>query len=400
VIRRLASAIVVFAVLGVSPALGAGKHGSATRKAPNGPPSPAFYTPPTPIPSGRHGDVIWVRSKPPGRLAHAASDQIVLYRSTSFNGAVIADSGAIALPEGVPPKGGWPIVTWAHGTTGIADQCAPSRLGVGSGSPLEDALLARGYAVVNTDYEGLGTPGTHPYLIGVSEGRSVLDIVRAARQLYPTELSDNVVIAGHSQGGQSAIWAAYLAPTWTPELKVKGTVPFAPVSHIEDQTGLLANVGLTGFSGLVAMIMRGIDVYDPGANVSAALTPQAAALYPETLTKCLPDLQKANAYGSIPLNQMVLPGTDLSRVIADEKANDEAFLKIKTPLLIEQGLADSTVFPAYTKQMQTELVADGVQSTLHTWNGIDHGTVVKGAPALDAIAYIKKVLPPRGPGKR
>src|SRR5262249_54211919 len=139
---------------------------------------------------------------------------------------------------------------------------------------------------------------------------------------------------------------------------------------------------------------------DPGANVSAALTPQAAALYPETLTKCLPDLQKANAYGSIPLNQMVLPGTDLSRVIADEKANDEAFLKIKTPLLIEQGLADSTGFPAYPKEVQTELAADGVQPTLHTWNGIDHGTVVKGAPALDAIAYIKKVLPPRGPGKR
>ena len=90
---------------------------------------------------------------------------------------------------------------------------------------------------------------------------------------------------------------------------------------------------------------------------------------------------------------MVLPGADLSRIISDQKANDEALLKYKSPLLIEQGLADTTVFPVYTQQMQGELVAGGSNSTLHTWDGITHGTVVTGAPAADGVAYIEKVLP-------
>ena len=390
--RKVAAAVVAFAVLGASPALGASK--AKTVKIRKGPPSPAFYTPPSKLPGKKHGDLIWARSVPAATaLPSAGANQNVLYRSTSITGKSIAESGSVAIPKGKAPKGGWPIVTWAHGTTGIADQCAPSRLSPGVASPLEDTLLKAGYAVVNADYDGLGTPGTHPYLIGVSEGRSVLDIVRAAQQLYPGKLSKNIAISGHSQGGQSAMWAAYLAPTWTPELKVKGTVPFAPVSHLEDQTGLLASVNITSLSGLVAMIIRGIDVYDPGANVSSLLTPQAAALYPQTLTKCLSDLGKPDSFGALPLNQMVIAGADLSRIIADQKANDEALLKYKTPLLIEQGLADTTVFPVYTQQMQTELVAGGSNSTLHTWDGINHGTVVQGAPAADGVAYIEKVLP-------
>ncbi len=390
--RKVAAAVVTFAVLGASPALGASK--AKTVKIRKGPPSPAFYTPPSKLPGKKHGDLIWARSVPAGAaLPDAGANQNVLYRSTSIANKTVAESGSVAIPKGKAPKGGWPVVTWAHGTTGIADQCAPSRLTPGAASPLEDTLLKAGYAVVNTDYEGLGTPGTHPYLIGVSEGRSVLDIVRAAQQLYPGKLSNNIAISGHSQGGQSAMWAAYLAPTWTPELKVKGTVPFAPVSHLEDQTGLLASVNITSLSGLVAMIIRGIDVYDPGANVSSLLTPQAAALYPQTLTKCLSDLDKPDSFGALPLDQMVLPGTDLSRIISDQKANDEALLKYKTPLLIEQGLADTTVFPVYTQQMQGELVAGGSNSTLHTWDGITHGTVVTGAPAADGVAYIEKVLP-------
>ena len=124
-------------------------------------------------------------------------------------------SGSLALPKGKAPKGGWPIITYAHGTTGAADSCAPTR-GYDAGEPRSYAypLLQRwlkaGYAVVRTDYEGLGTPGVHQYLVGESEGRSVLDAVRAARALEP-RLSKRFVIAGHSQGGHAALFAAALA---------------------------------------------------------------------------------------------------------------------------------------------------------------------------------------------
>ena len=132
------------------------------------------------------------------------------------------------------------MVTWAHGTTGIADRCAPCRAGM-PGSydhPLLNRWLKAGYAVVRTDYEGLGTPGDHPYLIGDSEGRSVLDMVRAARKL-DANIGKRVVIAGHSQGGHAALFAGSLARRWTPELTLRGTLAFAPVSHLGEQAALL-----------------------------------------------------------------------------------------------------------------------------------------------------------------
>src|SRR5438034_153657 len=82
-----------------------------------------------------------------------------------------------------------------------------------------------GYAVIRTDYQGLGTPGIHEYLVGIAEGRSTLDIVRAAHRL-DSRVSGRMAIAGHSQGGHAALWGAALAPRWTPELKLRGTVAF------------------------------------------------------------------------------------------------------------------------------------------------------------------------------
>ena len=126
-------------------------------------------------------------------------------------------------------------MSWAHGTTGIADVCAPSRNPKGPytfyAAKQFGAWLKAGYAVANTDYEGLGTPGIHPYLVGRSEGRGVVDIVRAARQL-DGRLSRRYVIAGHSQGGHAALFAAALAPHWAPDLRLRGVAAFAPASHL------------------------------------------------------------------------------------------------------------------------------------------------------------------------
>ena len=156
-------------------------------------------------------------------LKSAKTNTLLLYRSTAVDGSTVAVSGDVAVPKGKAPKGGWPVISWAHGTVGIADACAPSKVGTQANydSPLLNSWLKAGYAVVRTDYEGLGTPGPHPYLIGVSEGRSTLDMVRAARKLNP-DIGSKLVIAGHSQGGQAALFAASLSKRWTPELKLAG----------------------------------------------------------------------------------------------------------------------------------------------------------------------------------
>ena len=118
---------------------------------------------------------------PPGAKAWK-----VLYHSRSVGGDDVAVSGVVVAPTGAAPKGGRTVVTWAHGTTGLADQCAPSKsTDAATTIPFVDDLLHAGYVVTATDYEGLGTPGVHAYLVGQSEGRSVLDAARAARTSTP-----------------------------------------------------------------------------------------------------------------------------------------------------------------------------------------------------------------------
>src|SRR4051794_11706353 len=241
---------------------------------PKGPAGLDFYKTPGSLPAGHGTPIQWRKLTGEAVLKHAASNRLLLYRSTSADGGAVAVSGTVAVPKGKAPKGGWPVVSWAHGTVGIADACAPSIAGMPGryDSPLLDTWLKAGYAVVRTDYEGLGVPNvTHPYLIGLSEGQSVLDMVRAARQL-DAKLGKRLLIAGHSQGGQAALWAASLARKWTPELTLRGTLAFAPVSHVGEQAPLLTAVtqpsSLTAFG---ALILRGIDAAKPSLNVGSLL---------------------------------------------------------------------------------------------------------------------------------
>src|SRR3954452_15029702 len=179
-------------------------------------------------------------------LTSAGRNLFVKYRSVAADGQPIAVSGTVSVPKGKAPKKGWPVISYDHGTTGIADQCAPSRDSTDNPAhlynsyayPLLNRWLKAGYAVVRTDYQGLGTPGIHQYLVGVSEGRSTLDIARAAHKLNP-KISKRIAIAGHSQGGHAALWGAFLAPRYTPDLQLRGTVAFAPASHISELVALV-----------------------------------------------------------------------------------------------------------------------------------------------------------------
>jgi fermentation-respiration switch protein FrsA (DUF1100 family) len=384
--RRCVHLVIAFAALSavVVPA--------AQAKVPKGPAGTAFYKPPSKLPSA-HGAAIWTRSYSGPAALKGGRNTLLLYRSTSLDGKATAVSGVLTVPKGKAPKKGWPIVSWAHGTTGIADECAPSRGGDNGGydHPLLQRWVKAGYAVVQTDYEGLGTPGDHPYLVGASEGRGVLDAVLAARAADP-EIGKRFAISGHSQGGQAALFAAALAPKWTPSLKLVGTVAFAPVSHLSTQAQALSALSTTSLTGLAAMILRGVDIANPGLNLSSILTPRAAALYPQTLTQCLADLDKPSSFGGVPADQLVQPGADIQPLVSALVADDDPdSLTIRTPLQIEQGTADTTVFPAFTDSLVGEL--KGSKPSYKKYDGLTHGSVVtSGAPQADATAYLKKKL--------
>ncbi len=371
---------------------------TAAQAAPRqGPAGLAFYIPPRALPGHVHGGLIWERPLTDSAALPHARNTLLLYRSIGIAGHAVAVSGALSVPTGRPPRGGWPVIAYDHGTTGIADVCAPSRDTPSNPAhayddyiyPLLERWLRAGYAVVRTDYEGLGTPGVHPYLIGSSAARSTLDIVRAARALDPA-LSANVVIAGHSQGGQAALFAAALAPTWTPELHIRGTVAFAPASHLAEQSPLTLKIATLepGISSLVALIVRGLDTADPSADESAMFTPAAAALYPETLTECDGQLSAPNSFGGLAPAAIFNPGADLTvNVPVIDRLDDPENLTISQPVLIEQGLGDTTVFPQYTSQLAAQLAAKGAAVTYHTYTGVTHQGVVTAA-ATDATAWL------------
>jgi pimeloyl-ACP methyl ester carboxylesterase len=246
--------------------------------------------------------------------------------------------------------------------------------------------------VVRTDYQGLGTPGTHLYLVGKDEGRSVLDMVRAARALDPS-LGKRVIVAGHSQGGHAALWAAALAPKWTPELDVKGTVAYAPASHIETQARVLLTLNASngGLTALGALIFRGIDAANPTLRLSSLLTPQAAALYPQTLTKCIGALSQTNSLGSLTPAQLFRADANLASAYPLLGRSDPEHLKIATPLYIAQGTADTTVIPGFTDQLDQELTAAGTKIDYKHYPGIAHGGIVTAA-AKDTLAWARGKL--------
>ena len=370
--------------------------GAAPAKVRTGPAGTAFYAPPKHTNAKRHGDPIWARRAPASdALKPAASNTLILYRSTDAAGKTDAVSGTITVPKGKAPKGGWPILTWAHGTTGIADSCAPSRdpKGILTSYAVPDLerWVKAGYAVVRTDYQGLGTPGVHGYLIGKDEGRSVLDIVRAARSVN-RRLSNHVVIAGHSQGGHAALWAAALAQSWTPELKIAGTAAFAPASHLGEQGRLIAQLSTpSSITALAALILRGADSADPALHVSSLFSDQAVALYPLTLTRCLPELSAVNSFAGIAPKDALKPDANLDPLVAFLNSNDPETLKISTPVEILQGTADTTVFPTFTDQLATELQGNGVKVTYKKYDGVNHGGIVNAADT-DALAFAKARL--------
>ena len=154
------------------------RSGPGLRPCPSVPTGPAFYVPPSPLPSAPPGALVWARPLTGTHvLPDAATNTLILYHSTAVrDGADVAESAMVALPHGAPPAGGWPVIAWAHGTAGgVADACVvsaddgPAYPGHDYTSMMDltlDQWVKRGFVVVQPDYEGFGPPGRTPTTSG------------------------------------------------------------------------------------------------------------------------------------------------------------------------------------------------------------------------------------------
>lgn len=323
-----------------------------------------FYTPPEPLPAGAPGELI--RSRPL-TAPEGFNAWLVLYHSKSVSGKDIAVSGSVVAPDKAAPAGGWPIVAYAHGTTGVADSCTPSK------SQNALATLTRvaqpGFVVAATDYEGLGTPGLHPYLVGESEGRSTLDGARAARRLPDAHAGDVVIPWGHSQGGHASLFAGQIAPTWAPELKLAGVVAGAPAADVRVlMTGAAGSAASFGFFASVAYSWS--EVY-PEARLDLLFPPNVIQDMAVVDRQCIGSV--IQAFSGRPLAELVKARpSDVQPWATLLQQNSAGATKIPAPVLVVQGDKDELVPYQLTQILVQQMCAKGGPIDFKLYPGETH----------------------------
>jgi pimeloyl-ACP methyl ester carboxylesterase len=323
------------------------------------PAASSFYSVPVPLAPQPPGTVIRSdRIDPDIKLPDGATVYRVIYHSETISGADVPVSGLVVVPGGRPPPGGFPIVSWAHGTTGLADQCAPSLEGLSSISYLVP-LLERRMIVVATDYQGLGAPaGSPPYLVGQSEGQNVLDAARAARVLVGAAASNEVVVIGYSQGGQAALFAGQIAQSYAPELFVAGVVAVGPVASISE----LAPAHLSGRTdpdaAFAAMALTAWSQTYGNLDVASVLSRSALAHSSVMSSGCVNAV--ATAYDSLSTARIFRAGWSSDpAVVADDTVNQPGHAPIFAPVLVVQGTDDQLIpYRSTTRLVRDSLCGD------------------------------------------
>jgi hypothetical protein len=336
---------------------------------------PAFYSVPQPLPS-TNGKLL--KSEKVAAPDVHGTVYRVMYVSQSVSGKYVAVTGLIVVPNGTAPKDGFPVVSWAHGTDGMADQCAPS-LKPASNAPLANFLLDKGWVVTATDYEGEGTPGLHPYIAGINAARNTIDIVRAAREMSAVHASDHYVVWGHSQGGHTAMFALTNGPAYAPDLKLEGVVAGAPPS----QFALLYNFLKAGpFRHYLLMAAGGLNAaYGDAAPLDEVLTPEGIKLLPELDKGCAGYVAEKVADVDIATVTKVDPFTvpKWQKVL---KANDPQYIAKASPvpLLIIHGGIDEQIPEISSRIVAGHLCSLGQVLQRWVYPGQSHAGVI--APSI------------------
>jgi alpha-beta hydrolase superfamily lysophospholipase len=408
-LRSLAAGLLVGLLALVQPGTAAsaatrgsgGEGGGAAQCAPGvrvGPDGPDFYEPPSPLPSGAHGDMIWARRV--AAPAHARACR-VLYLSELHDGTPVAVSGLVIWPDGPAPGGGRHVVAWAHGTVGGPRQCAPSAVpdpavnlinyysyqspyGIDVGIPALTDLLAAGDVVTATDYQGLGGPGVHEYLVGETETRNVLDSVLAARRIEAVHAGRDLAALGWSQGGGAAMFVGQRAPAYTPDLHLVGVAGLAPAADIGPQSEGLVLPGPHGTpdsrgAALRLNLYRGFLAAYPELKASDVLQPNGVAAMAGDEVACIEhfaDVINMNVVQTHQLHTLFQPLGDLTPTWhARFFENTPGYAATVAPVLVMQGTDDTVIDPHSTTQYIRRACGFSQPVEYSTYQGASHETI-------------------------
>jgi len=301
-------------------------------------------------------------------------------------------TGMVVVPTGATPSGGWPVISWGHGTNGMADVCAPSTIGANE-IPEVNKLLTAGYVVTASDYQGEGTPGLLPYIVGYSAAHNTVDIVRAARQMAipGVTISKNYVVWGHSEGGQTAMFSLY-DPSYAPTLNLKGVVAGAPPSQFKYIYDFLKT---SPFDFYLLMAAGSYNSYYGSdlAPLDAVVTKAAQSLLPTLDQGC-------SGYVKNAVDQYVAstPSKKFAALIPSNPFDNPKWSTLLTlndpnsfatpttiPLLIIQGALDEQIPVVSTELLKGTLCKIGQPVRRWVYSGQSHAGVI--SPSADDMIH-------------
>lgn len=351
----------------------------------------AFYEPPAGAAANPPGTLLREGAYG-GRTPVGGEVRRILYTTTDAFGNSALASGLVITPTD-PPLGPRPVIIWNHGTTGVARGCAPSLADASAtrwAIPAIDRALAAGWVVVATDYTGQGAAGTFPYLIGEGEARSALDAVRAAKYLDGLWLSSRVVTWGHSQGGHAALWTSQVAPSYAPELDVRGTIAISPAA---DPLALAEELARTQDSAILSVLISWVlvpyaDTY-PDVQISDYVAPGGRSIVREMTQRCPTEpgvVVSVLAALGVSADRPLYDTNLTIGPLGDRLEQNAATGPWTSPVLIAWGGRDEVIPTSLYERYVAERCGDGQPLQVRVYDRMDHtGPMLPRSPLLSTM---------------
>lgn len=339
-----------------------------------------FYETPNPLPAGKAGELIRSQAFDEYELPPEVSTLRILYHSRSANGEDVAASGVVLIPDEPPPAGGWPIIAWAHGFTGTARRCAPSLMRNVYEGPLLSMFVKLGYAVVATDYVGLGTNFRNAFLDVQSNADDVIYSIPAARAAAP-QIGRKWIATGTSEGGLTVLGVAELEA----EIRDPNYLGSIAVSGIADVKDVYEQLSQAHPASMSVFLAYGVKTLYPPFQVNNVLTEKALALYHQIENACT----ITPTGPAVSADQIVKPNWKNNTFI-------EQFFRKNTfgkkpaygPLLIISSEADPLVLTGMTAQSVARMCKQHDQVQFSKYRSPDFGEVM-GDSVREQITWIQ-----------
>ncbi len=339
-----------------------------------------FYDTPNPLPPGKPGELI--RSEPSDDYDLSADFSAVriVYHSRSASRGEVAASGVVLVPDRKPPAGGWPVIAWAHGFSAAARQCAPSLLRNLHYGPLLSMYVNLGYAVVATDYTGLGTNFRSAAMDVQSNATDVIDSIPAAHAAVP-QLGSKWVAIGSSLGANVVIGVAEMEGG-TRDPNYLGSIAISGVADLE---AVYEPPAKEQSFRMLALLAFGIKTVYPDFDIRDMLTENAIPAYRQVDESCgrLPDSSP------FPVSAMLKQNWRNNKFVEEFFGRNRLGQKpAYGSLLVISDDRDPEVPPSMTAQVVTRMCKQGDRIQFDKFSDPQPGLLI-GDSARDQLAWIE-----------